>query len=93
MNAYPATPGFQATDTSREAAPERESAAIIRLRVLRFYEDHGPMTADACANRLGLSILTVRPRCTELKLTQRLADTGERRSNQSGKPATVLQFA
>jgi predicted ArsR family transcriptional regulator len=90
---YPATPGFQPTDTSREAAPDRESAAIIRLRVLRFYEDHGPMTADECASRMGLSILTVRPRCTELKLTQRLADTGARRINQSGKRAAVLTLA
>ncbi len=51
------------------------------------------MTADECASRMGLSILTVRPRCTELKITQRLADTGERRSNQSGKRAAVLKIA
>jgi len=90
---YPTTPGHQATDTSRDAAPDRESAAIIRLRVLRHFADHGPMTADECASRMGLSILTVRPRCTELKLTQRLADTGKRRTNQSGKRAAVLQLA
>lgn len=90
---YPTTPGHQATDTSQEAAPELESAAIIRLRVLREFEDHGPMTADECATRMGLSILTVRPRCTELKITRRLADTGKRRTNQSGKSASVLQLA
>lgn len=90
---YPTNPGFQATDTSRAAAPDKESAAIIRLRVLRHFEDYGPMTADECASRMGLSILTVRPRCTELKLTQRLADTGARRANQSGKRAAVLTLA
>lgn len=93
MSTYPNTPGYQATDTSRGAVPDRESAAIIRLRVLREFEEHGAMTADECATRMGLSILTVRPRCTELKITQRLADTGKRRTNQSGKSAAVLQLA
>lgn len=90
---YPTTPGHQATNTSKEAAPDRESAAVIRVRVLHEFEAHGAMTADECATRMGLSILTVRPRCTELKLTHRLADTGKRRTNQSGKSAAVLQLA
>lgn len=87
---YPHLAGHQAADTSRDAAPSFESASIIRLRVLREYQERGAMTADECAERMRLSILTIRPRCTELKRLGLLRDTGKRRPNASGKMAMVL---
>jgi predicted ArsR family transcriptional regulator len=49
----------------------------------------GPGTADEIAARLGLSLLSVRPRCAELKRLGLIQATGERRRNQSGAAATV----
>jgi hypothetical protein len=91
---YPTTPGHKGTDTSKAAAPHRDTAAKIRSQVLAEFESFGPMTADECAARLQMSILTVRPRCSELKLTNCLADTGERRRNAGTmKSAAVLMVA
>lgn len=85
---YPHLAGHQATDTSRDAAPL--DAATIRAKVLSTFKDSAPMTADECAERMRLSILTIRPRCTELKRLGLLRDTGKRRPNASGKMAMVL---
>jgi len=91
---YPTTPGHKGTETSRKASPHRDTAAKIRARVLAEFETHGPMTPDECAARLQMSILTVRPQCSELKLTNCLADTGERRRNAGTmKSAAVLMVA
>lgn len=85
---YPNLAGHQDTDTSRDAAPL--DAATIRAKVFSTFQDSAPMTADECAERMRLSILTIRPRCTELKRLGMLRDTGKRRPNASGKMAMVL---
>jgi predicted HTH transcriptional regulator len=91
---YPTTPGHKGTDTSKVAAPRRDTAAKIRQQVLEEFQSSGPMTADECAERMRMSILTIRPRCSELKLTNCLADTGIRRRNPSTmKSAAVLKVA
>lgn len=88
---YPAAPGAQDRDTSRAAAASiAPAAAAIRERVLAQFERSTGMTADECAGRLGLSILTVRPRVTELSRLGKLRDSGTRRKNTlSGKSAIV----
>ncbi len=48
------------------------------------------LTADQVAARLGESVLSIRPRITELKKTNRIADTGRRRKNHSGRAAAVM---
>lgn len=90
---YPASPGAQDRDTSRAAAAEiAPSAPLLRERVLTAFERSTGMTADECAGRLGLSILTVRPRVTELSRLGKLRDSGDRRRNSiSGKRAIVWQ--
>lgn len=89
--AYPNTPGAQARDTSRAAAAGIAKAAPhIREQVLEVFERSAGMTADECAGRMGLSILTVRPRVTELSRLGKLRDSGTRRKNTlSGKSAIV----
>lgn len=88
--AYPHQPGAQASDTSRAAgASMAKVAPKLREVVLTAFEKSKGMTADECAGRLGLSILTVRPRVTELSRLGKLRDSGTRRANGSGKKAIV----
>ncbi len=62
----------------------------IGARVYEAYLYFGAMTADECAAALGLPVLTVRPRCTELRAAGLLVGNGERRPNRSGRGAEVL---
>ena len=78
-----------ANDTRREAMPS--DANVIRQRVLECFRTHGDMTADQAAERLRLSILTVRPRVTELVQMEKLKKTEATRRNASGKSARVLR--
>jgi len=87
---YPAAPGAQDRSTSRAAAAAiAPSAPKLRDRVLALYEHSTGFTADEAAGKLGLSILTVRPRVTELAHGGKLRDSGARRKNNSGRPAIV----
>jgi DNA-binding MarR family transcriptional regulator len=86
---YPASPGYREPTTSRDAAHAMHgSAKILRDRVLAaFKREEG--TSDEIADRLGESILSVRPRVTELSRMNLIERTGERRHNASGMSAHV----
>ncbi|WCT75012.1 hypothetical protein PQ455_07290 [Sphingomonas naphthae] len=84
---YPCAPGAQDRDTSRRAAAE--AAPILRTMALDVLERSNGLTADQVAARLGWSILSIRPRVTELGRLGKIRDTGERRRNASGKMAIV----
>lgn len=86
---YPYAAGYCDTDTSRAAAATVD-AATIRAQVLQTFRTVGAMTADECAERMDMSVLTIRPRCTELKRLGHLHDSGKRRPNASGKSAMIL---
>lgn len=88
MTQYPNAPGWKESSTSREAA-ETVDASTVRMAVQRALAQHGPLTTDECARLLNLSILTVRPRFSELRLQGIVDDTGQRRMNASGKRAIV----
>ena len=82
--------GYRRVDTSLNAALAIQSPAEnYRQAVLTELQSHGPMTADEIAERLNLSILTVRPRLTELRAVGKLTDTGQRRKTPSGRPSIV----
>jgi predicted ArsR family transcriptional regulator len=49
---------------------------------------HGA-TADEIATELGESVLSVRPRVSELRALGEIEETGERRVNESGRRAIV----
>ncbi len=86
---YPESAGWKRTDTSRAAA-ESLDAATVRGEVLRWLRQHGAHTADETAAALEQSVLTVRPRFSELRALGRIVDTGARRVNtSSGKSAIV----
>jgi predicted transcriptional regulator len=87
---YPEAPGAQDRDTSRAAADDiAPTAPQLRARALAVLERSNGLTADEVAGRLGLSILSIRPRLTELSRLGSVRDSGERRRNHSGKKAIV----
>lgn len=86
-DAYPAA---RNTDTSRAAAASAApSAARVRSMVLNAIRASAGLTADEAAGRLGMSVLTVRPRVSELGKSGAIVDAGIRRPNQSGRRAIV----
>lgn len=87
---YPDAPGAQDRDTSRAAAEAiQPTAATLRAKALAIVERSNGLTADEVAGRLGLSILSIRPRLTELARLHKVRDSGSRRRNQSGRQAIV----
>lgn len=90
--AYPETPGFKTGSTSKEAATKvTPKAAVLREKVLAALDV--ARTADEVADLLDVSILSVRPRVSELHRDGRIEKTGERRKNASGMSAHVWQAA
>jgi len=87
---YPAAPGYKRGGTSKAAADSmKEKARSLRDEVLWFLQDCGSMTADECALMMNKSILSIRPRFTELLRLGKIYDVGVTRKNESGKQATV----
>lgn len=95
---YPRAPGFKEPTTSRDAA-ERIGPAAKSLRdhvlvVLRAAWPAG-LTADEVAARMGKSVLSVRPRLSELRTAGQIFPAllpgarPLRRPNESGAGATV----
>ena len=92
---YPDVPGFKASGPSEQAAEAMSSTASkLRAAVLaQFVQYPGGATADEIAKDLNLSVLSVRPRVSELKRLGEIKQTGGRRKNESGMTATVWQIA
>jgi len=90
---YPASPGFKDRQTSREAAGAIEGRApTLRDRCAGVVRQRGLQgcTADEAAELLGETILSIRPRFTELVRMGLIEDSGERRSNAPGRRAKVM---
>lgn len=86
---YPASPGWKEPTTSRAAATAIASTAdTVRASVLAHIKSTAS-TADETATALNLSVLTVRPRLSELRKAGSIEPTGERRKNASGMSAAV----
>lgn len=91
FDGYPNSPGWKKDGTSKLAARAiKPRANSIRNQVLEVLQ-HEALTADEVAEALDLSILTVRPRCSELLKLGLIEETGVRRLNDSGKLAEVLR--
>lgn len=92
MNAYPDAPGHRNVDTSVAAA----IAVVPKLGRLQHLaqsaiREAGPsgLTADELAERLGSDRWSIQPRTSELKRKGLIRDSGQRRSNVTGKQAIV----
>jgi hypothetical protein len=76
------------TDTAEYV---RTDSALMRSRIRDFMANGYHLTADEIAKQMGLNVLSVRPRVTELVKAGDLVKTRQRRKNQSGTTATVLR--
>lgn len=89
---YPAIPGSKVGGTSSAAARAIKPGAA-QLRKLALADvigaGIGGTTTDETAQRLGRSILSIRPRFSELLANGLIKKTGLRRTNESGMSATV----
>lgn len=86
---YPASPGYKAEGTSRRAAEAiKLKTPTLRDSVLSLMRD-AALTADECAALLNKSVLSVRPRLSELLAMGKIYDTGRTRKNESGISAVV----
>jgi hypothetical protein len=91
---YPDAPGFKVAGPSEQAAEAVSgTASKMRAAVLaQFARYPGGATADEVAKDLDLSVLSVRPRVSELKRLGAIKQTGGRRKNESGMTATVWRI-
>lgn len=76
-----ARPARKSTSTLALESVDAKALASLCLSALK---EAGPMTPDETARNLGLSILSIRPRMTELSKAGLIAKTGVRRANVSG---------
>jgi len=92
---YPDAPGFKVSGPSEQAAEAMSgNAKKLRAAVLKQLATYpGGATADEIAKDLNLSILSVRPRVSELKRNGDIEQTGARRKNESGMTATVWRIS
>lgn len=89
---YPHAPGFKASGTSADAAASMvNTAPRLRRMCLEHIEKAGDngATPDETAAALGLSVLSIRPRFTELARDGAIRPTGQTRRNTSGRAAKV----
>lgn len=95
---YPSAPGYKEGTTSRLAAREVADVDNVRCLVLQKIQELS-RTADEVAAVLDLSVLTVRPRVSELRAMKRVKPSLKpdgrqvRRKNESGASAIVWEAA
>lgn len=95
MSSFPEIPGYKVEGPSADAADKMAGTAkTLRAEVLRtlILTTHG-MTADEIATELHRSILSVRPRVSELHRLGLIRPTERRGRNESGMSATVWVVA
>lgn len=84
---YPEAPGYKEGGTSKDAAKNIASqAAIDRELALGYIRGNPGKTADQVAEALGKSILSIRPRISELRKAGKITNEG-RGTNVSGHSA------
>jgi len=101
---YPNDPGFKERGTVRPSTSQVAAAGMvapakfIRGKIIDWMRRIGKLyptytwTPDEMAHALGMSIMNVRPRFTELDHKGLIERTGERRPSVSGKPQNVYKL-
>lgn len=90
---YPLSPGWSRPGTSQVAAMQMTGRAFTLREGVLLILDLVPSTADECAEFMGRTVLSIRPRLTELEHMGHIRDTGRRRKNISGRYAIVWEVA
>lgn len=88
---YPHSPGYQKTETSKDAA-EAMKPHQTRLQqiVLDALADKGPMTSHEIALATGEEYASIQPRTAELKELGKIVETGERRKRPGKKIGSAV---
>lgn len=89
---YPQHPGSKTNGPSQEAASRiAPKAPNLRDQAVAIFKQHHRLglTADEMAFLLNVSILSIRPRFSELVRLGLIEDSGERRKNEFGSNVTV----
>lgn len=86
---YPTLAGSKVGGTSAEAAEKIENKRLQGMALETLKKHPAGMTADEIAAALCLSILSIRPRISELKRLGKVQKTNQRRQNASGMTAIV----
>ena len=90
---YPTVAGAKTDGPSQDAADYMTPKVVtLRGRTLACIQHNGGLTADECAQKLNMSVLSIRPRIAELNRMGKIVDTKARRVNDSGRNATVWQI-
>lgn len=91
---YPELPGAKTGGASQAAADSMiRTAGKLRRKVVEALQQFPlGMTTDECAAYIGVSILAIRPRFSELNRDGQIVGTQERRLNGSGRAATVWRL-
>ena len=93
---------YKREGTSQRAAAYAARYAHGSFGKIRTALLYGPATPDEIAERTGISFLTTRPRCSDLRnpvddagrpIAPFLVPTGMKRPNNSGRDADVLRLA
>ena len=82
------TPGSMPRETSAAAQPAPHDAKILREQCLNLIKNRD-LTADEVAKMMDKSVLSIRPRISELATSKKIFDSGKRRKNESGNSAIV----
>src|SRR5690349_15187241 len=86
---YPQSPGWKNRATSFHAAEDMKTRAPTLRDLCLSQLALSPATADQVAAQLGKSVLSIRPRITELARLGFIRDTGRTAANESGKQAVI----
>lgn len=95
MQTYPQHPGYKVNGPSQEAAIKvAPKAPNLRDKAVEIFNQHHRLglTADELAFLLNVSVLSIRPRVSELFRMGIIEDSKTRRTNQSGSTVTVWRL-
>jgi hypothetical protein len=91
---YPNTPGFQNTDTSRDAAKDMVPfAPMLKDLVLSALRERAPMTSYELARYLRRPYHSIQPRTSELSRSGEIFDYGLRRTNPETRKKAIVWAA
>lgn len=95
LDVYPNHPGYKVAGPSKEAASKvAPKAPNLRDQAVAIFKQHHRLglTADELAFLLNASVLSIRPRLTELVHMNVIEDSGERRKNSFKSNVTVWRL-
>ena len=92
---YPYKAGHRKVKTSVKSANDinkklKRLQKVVLLELEKVYPEG--LTGSEIANRTGYSILSIRPRTTELKIQKLIIDTEKTRNNEVGKSEIIYQL-